>query len=184
MNLVPKFRKSLRQKYCVRFRTNHPDQSDYDGIVTHIRPDYIVVREEYDFELEGIVVFSRKAVVACEERRCGKTFNEVLRHTGQMKDLKIPAWLDECCTFQDILGQLKKRRIWPAVEIVQKKDTWFLVGPITHVEENGSLIRGYSADGKWGRDYPINYRYLHCIRFGDRYTRHFNRYMRDKKPQP
>ena len=179
MDLLTQLRKSLKQKQCVRFRTSHPEQDYYDGIVTHVRPDYIVLCQEDDFEFDGVVVLNRKAITACDDQYYGKVFNAVLRNTGQLAALKAPAWLDDCRTFEDVFTQLKRRRIWPAVKIVHKKDGWFFIGQITHVEENGSVIRHYDGNGKWeDDDAPFGYQNLHCIHFGDRYTKHFNSYMR------
>ena len=179
MDLTPMLRKSLKKQYCLRLETSHPDKYSYDGIVSHIRPDYIVIHNECNFEFDGLVVIRRKSITKCSDRTYD-THNKVLLHSGQLGKLKTPTWLDDCSTFQDIFAQLKRRRIWPAVEMVEKKDSWFLIGPITHVEEKGSDIRCYDGQGKWEDVYPINYRYLHNITFGDSYSKHFNNYMRSK----
>ena len=40
----------------MRFKTKHPDGDSYAGIVTHIKPGFIVLREEEGFELDGMVL--------------------------------------------------------------------------------------------------------------------------------
>lgn len=55
MSLYQKYKKSLNERWCMRFKTNHPDSDEFDGVITHIAPKFIVLYEVREFEFDGIV---------------------------------------------------------------------------------------------------------------------------------
>ncbi len=45
MSLAAKYRKSKEKRWCLRFKTVHPDSDDFDGVVTHVKQGFVVLRE-------------------------------------------------------------------------------------------------------------------------------------------
>ena len=64
MSLERKYSKSMREQWSLRFKTKHPDGDNYDGVVTHVKPGFIVLREERDFEFDGLIVLPKRFILA------------------------------------------------------------------------------------------------------------------------
>ena len=126
------------EKWCVRFKTRHPDGDKVDGVVTHVKPSFIVLREEWDFEFDGVVVLPKKVITSCRDGKYDRCSNQILRRNGAMKKLHSPRWLESCETLPAIVAALMRRDIWPAVEILANQDTdsAFYIGPITSVDDD------------------------------------------------
>jgi hypothetical protein len=85
MRITDKYRKSLDEKWCLRLKTRNPDGDNYDGIVTQIKSTFIVLREETDFDFDGIIILPKKVIKGyrdCEYERC---LNEILRENNILR---------------------------------------------------------------------------------------------------
>jgi hypothetical protein len=82
MSLASKYRKSLDQRWCLRFNTVHPRGDAHDGIVVHIARTFIVLREERDFELDGLIVLPKSAMKSCRDNKFEACHNLILRESG------------------------------------------------------------------------------------------------------
>lgn len=187
MNLSEKYKKLKELKWCMRFKTCHPDKDNYDGIVTHIHNRFIVLREERDIVFDGVVILPKKVIKGCRDNKIEKCYNQVLRHSGNIKNATAPKWLDHCTTLKDVLTTLKKKNIWPAIEIIfqekRKKETDFYIGMISRIEKETFWIYDYSASGKWQGEWGIGYDEIFKIEFDDTYSRTFNEYMKGRLPK-
>ncbi|MHC5083966.1 MAG: hypothetical protein ACYTET_08535 [Planctomycetota bacterium] len=156
MSLANKYKKSKELKWCLRFKTYHPDGDTYDGIVTHIQK----------FEKCGntILQHNREIKKAKSPRWLDNciTFRQILEKLKQ-KDI----WPAVEIIFRD----------------KQKTKTLFYIGPITQIKKNAFWIHCYDATGKWEKEYKIGYDEIFKIEFNDNYSRHFNAYMRDCIPK-
>src|SRR4051812_31166019 len=112
------YRKSLQNRWCLRLKTNHPDGDKYDGIITHIKRRFIVLRQADNFEFDGIVVLPKRVVSGYRDDKFERCFNAILRLNGQLDRCNQPEWLEECRSLPELFRQLKARDIWPGVEIV------------------------------------------------------------------
>lgn len=183
MGLEAKYRKSLSEQWCLRFKTNHPEGEAYDGIVTHIKRRFVVLREERDFELDGVVILPKNVICGSRDNKYDRCCNAILRHQGALSKLSAPKWLDECNTLADVLRDLQQRDIWPAVEVFQnrRRATGFYLGPITQVEASMFCINCYDAAGKWEHVYGLDVDQIFRIEFDTRYCNSFNEFMRTKR---
>ena len=183
MSLSKKYSKSRDLKWSLRFRTVHPDGDNYDGVVTHVKRSFIVLREMRNFDFDGVVILPKKVLKGYRDAKFEECCNRILRQNGNIKKARTPKWLDNCNSLVDILKQLHKRGIWPAIEILfqadDKADSDFYIGPITRIEENVFWIHHYDATGCWGDEYDIDISELFKIEFDDAYSNHFNSYMKN-----
>lgn len=181
MSALSKLRKSLKEQTSVCIVESGRDGSYYRGIVTHISSVFVALHQIENLEFNGTVILALKDFNDVRDGTFSKVTDRILEQNREIKKQRPAAWLNDCETWQDLFLNLKRRRIWPSLEVVKKKDCWFLIGPILDVEEKGSYIHNFSGDGKWQKEPdPITYKYLHQVMFGDRYSKHFNRYMRTK----
>lgn len=71
-SLAGKYKKSLAENWTLRFKTIHPDDDNYDGVVTHIKPDFIVIREKQDFEFDGAATLNFQSILRIAEVKKSK----------------------------------------------------------------------------------------------------------------
>lgn len=185
MHLGSKYKKSLAEQWCMRFKAHHPDgEKNYDGIVTHIKRTFIVVRPEVDFELDGSAILMKKHIKGYRDDQFDQCFNEILRENGALKSLDELPWLENCETVPQVLAEIQRRDIWPGIEILFKNTmSAFYLGPITRCNQDDFSILCYSAAGNWEKEYQLPYSEIFRIDLESRYCIHFNAYMR-KRPFP
>jgi hypothetical protein len=182
MRVTEKYRKSLDEKWCLRFKTRHPDGDNYDGVVTQINREFIVLREEDDFEFDGITILPKKSIKGCRDGKYEQCCNEILRENGAIRKCDSPRWLNGCETLPEVIRELKRRDIWPGVETIfaGNSKTAFYIGPITRAADDCFYLRCYDAAGKWEKEYELTYDEIFRIEFNSRYCNQFNAYMRKR----
>ena len=182
MSLSIKYKKSKEQQWALRFRTCHPESDNYDGVVTHIERSFIVMRETYNFDFDGVLVLPKRVLKGCRDGKHEKCYNRILRFNGNIKNAVTPKWLNSCQSVQDVLKQLKSRDIWPCIEILFELDgkieTDFFIGPIVRIEDDKFWIHDYDVTGNWGQEYDIDFCDILKIEFNNKYSTEFNKYMR------
>ena len=182
MSLKRKYEKSVAGKWCLRFKTKHPDGDNYDGIVTHVKPNFIVMREEADFELDGVIILPKRSIKGFRDDKYDECCNQILRHNGALKKLRPVRWLNSCGTIPQVISAMMRRGIWPGIETLAERDEdWaFYIGPITGVGGEQFSLRCYDAAGRWEKEYELSYDEIFRIEFGSKYCNHFNEYMKAK----
>ncbi len=183
-SLASKYKKSLTEQWALRFKTIHPDGDNYDGLVTHIKSDFIVIRAERDFEFDGVIILPKRVIKGYRDNRYDECCNKILRQNGQIGKLKTPHWLNNCDSIFDVLTAMQKRNIWPAVEMLRDegKDSAFYIGPLEGVYEDSFYLHCYDAAGKWEKPYYLTIANIFRIELDSKYCRHFNRYMKAVNP--
>ncbi len=182
MSFERKYKKSLDEQWCMRFETAHPDNDNYDGVITQIKSDYVVLREEYSFEFDGVIILPKRVIKKIRDGKYDKCCNEIIRCNGAIKKLHTPKWLDNCETIHQVVNELKRRKIWIAVEILFDKETnsALYLGPIINIIDSHFSIKCYDAAGKWEKEYQIDYDEIFRIEFDSKYCNHFNAFMKSK----
>jgi len=173
-------RKSRDSQWSIRFKTGHPDKDRFDGIVSHIGHDFLAIREEVNFELDGVVILPSSVITGVRDGKYERCCNAILRENGAIEKDVTPAWLRHCNTLRAVADELMKRDIWPAIEIVfnRGRDSALYLGPITHTSKKRFSIRCYDAAGRWEKEYRLRYREIFKIEVESTYCVHFNSYMR------
>jgi hypothetical protein len=180
MDLEQHYRRSLDRQWCMRFDTRHPDGSKYDGVITHIRPEYIILREVRDLDFDGIIVLPRTGIGGVRDGENEKCTNAILRHCGAIRRLRTPQWLDQCATIQGLLSRLRAEDVWPGVETLFDggKTSAFYLGPIVEIGDREFQLHCYDAAGQWEQIYRISLAEICRIEFDSRYCNRFNAWMR------
>jgi hypothetical protein len=182
VDLENKLKKSMNRRWCLRFRTKHPDGDNFDGVVTHIKDEFIALHEERDFEFDGVVILPKKVIKGFRDSRFERCRNKILRENGSIRKIRSLRWLVSCGTLQDVMQEIMTRGIWPAVETLfhgGKKSAFFL-GPIMSTSDDHFSLRCYDAAGHWEKKYKLSYDEIFKVEIDSRYCRIFNAYMRLK----
>jgi hypothetical protein len=59
----------------------------------------------------------------------------------------------------------------------------FYIGPIIGGNNKGFGIHGYNSVGEWKNEYVLDYEEILRIGFNDRYSKNFNRFVRQTRRQ-
>ena len=180
--LERKYLKSLNEQCVLCFSTIHPEGDRYDGVVTAIKPDFVVVCEERDWEFDGIQIFPKRAIADIRDGKFEACADRIVRENNALSKVMMPQWLDACQSLADALQAMQHQEIWPAVETLTGKnqDFFLYLGPITKFAKHSFWIRAYDAAGNWERQYEIDYSEVFRIEIGSRYCTHFNDYMKSQ----
>ena len=175
-------RRSLEEQWCVRVHSDHPAGDACDGVVLALHPELVVLREEDDFEFDGVVVLPRRSVRSVRDDEYERASNAILRHNGQLERLaETPAWMVRSTSLLELLAGARRHDVWPGVECLQDDDgTGFYLGPVTGLADDSFFQRCYDAAGAWEREYEIDYEAVLRVELDSRYTRHFNAFMRSR----
>jgi hypothetical protein len=180
MSLKRKYRKSFDKKWCLRFKTRHPDGDKYDGVVTQIESEFIVLREEEDFDFDGIIILPKRFIKGYRDGKYDQCCNEILRENNALRKCHSPRWLKGCGTLPDVITELKRRDVWPGIETMfdDNSETAFYIGPITRTANECFYLRCYDAAGKWEKEYELEYDKIFRVEFDSKYCNRFNAHMR------
>ena len=180
--LERKFLKSLNEQCVLRFSTIHPEGDHYDGIVIAIKPDFIVVCVEQDWEFDGIQFFPKRSIRGIRDGKFEACANQIVRGNNALSQVVLPEWLTECHCLADVLQAMQQQEFWPAVETLadNEQDYIFYLGPITKLGKKSFYIHAYGADGQWEREHEIEHSDVFRIEFRSRYCDHFNNYMKSQ----
>src|SRR4051812_41247714 len=103
MGLAAKYKKSLDKKWCMRFKTSHPAGDAYDGIVIHIGRKLIALKQEKDFEFDGIQFLPKQILSGYRDDRYERCFNEILRYNGEIKKIDSPRGFNSLETIRQVV---------------------------------------------------------------------------------
>lgn len=175
-------KKSERKEYLIRLKTSHPNGETVDGIVLQHTADYVVLAVEVDFEFNGIAFLQKKFIRGIRDSKYEKCYNRVIRFNKSIDKVKMPGWVQDCLSLEDVLKHLQMNCIWPSVEMVfsEKRTRYnsaFYVGPIQEVRQKEFLMNSYDADGSWEKCYKLRMSEIYKIGIYDRYTTHFNKFV-------
>jgi hypothetical protein len=185
MSLAEKYQLSLNEKRVIRFKPRHPNKEAIDGVVLSIKKTFVVLYSVYDLQFWSIVVLPKKWIRGYRDGEYEDGYNEVIQRLGLNRNLTVPEWLLECETLTDVLRAMKRRDIWPVVEILYGKEdktaSALYIGPIMDVGDASFSIYCYDATAKWEKVYELDIAEIFRIETGDSYSRYFNEYMRKYK---
>ncbi len=150
-----KLEQSLKKKWAIRLITKHPDTDEYDAIVLHYTRSVIAIKEYRDFKPDGIMFFPRRVIERIRDDDFEECENKILRMTGDIKEAKKLNWLSKINSLNELFVYCREKKIWPAVETIQDKESALYLGPITKVTPSSISLYCYDATGKWETEYNI-----------------------------
>ena len=174
-----KLNKSLEDKCCIRIETNHVDEDEYNGIVIHLTNKMVVLYVVDNFEVDGVIAIPRNRIKGIRSSKFEKCEDIILRNNGEIKKIKKIKWLSNVTDMKELLGNIKKRKIWPIVEIEHKENVYSLyIGPLKSLRNRKFDIHCYDATGEWEEEYSLSYLDIFKVEFDSKYAHHFNNYMK------
>lgn len=166
----------------MRWKTNHPDGDCYDGVVLDIKRRFVIIREEVSFGFDGLMVLPKKSLKGYRDGPFEQCTNEILESNGARETLNYPPWMKECDTLFQLFDGLKRRDIWPGVEVLYDdgQDYEFHLGQLTEAGPSEFRLMGCDAKGQWEHESSLSYAQVFRVEINSLYCDRFSEYMRTK----
>ena len=165
----------------MKFNTKHPDGDSYHGVVLNNFRSYILIGEVLDFHFYCFKALPKKHIKSIRDNKYDKATTDILNFNNEVKKFKAPKWSKKCNNIEELLRTIKKKGIWPTIEVKyadEPERIYFFIGPVTSIEEGEASILCYGADGKWKKEYYFDIKEIFSITWGDKYSETFNDYMK------
>ena len=170
------------KNYVKIIRTVCDKEENLSGFILGMSKNFLLLQLAQDFMLDGYAIIRLDDFDSIRhssyERTQRKIFNaEGLLSTGYGfdKQLSLTSWTD-------ILKALKGYDLHIIVENINKDFLDFWIGPITKVAADSLSIHNYNPDGQfYDKPTVIKLETISVIKFGDRYSTIFRKYLRNKK---
>lgn len=178
-SFISKLNHALRSKKYVRFILHHENEI-YDGFVLLCNKDMVLIQEDRDFFSDGIIALPIRSIKRLRIGPIEKLRGKIVKQYGILKKIKKSFWLLKTKNIEQIIRECRLRKIWPIVEALKKGESALFIGPITEVGKNEFYLYAYDAEGKWEKNYKLQFREVFRIQLFDAYSKYFNRYMKRK----
>ena len=156
--------------------------ADLYGFLLRVTEGFILVHEFDDFELNGYAIIRQDQFESIRSSKNDRARRKIMNREGTLEiDLGIPyeVVLD---SWASIFTSLKAQQLSVIIECEDKKNAAFTIGPIVAVNKKSVSIRHFDAAGILAETpTKILYRDITIIRFDDRYTNVYSKYLRQKK---
>lgn len=186
MGLSEKYKKSLESKWCLRLKTTWPDSEFHDGVVTHNRRRFLILREMDDLAFDGVTILPKRHIVGYRDGGIEECTNAILRASGALEEPHPFPWLDGVHTFPELFYELKEREFWPGVLMADEENDWtyLCIGPVVAANAHHVQILTYDARGRWRKTaWEEPYARIKAITLGDDYTSRFSKYILEHKAE-
>jgi len=164
------------------FRTVCDKEENLSGFILGMSRGFLFLQLDNEFSLDGYAVIKlddfdslRHSSYERTQRKIFAAEGLLAKEYGFEKHLPLTSWAD-------ILKTLKGYDMHVIIENVNGDTLNFWIGPITRVAEKSMSIHNYDHDGNLD-DKPtlIKLDTISIIKFGDRYSTTFRKYLRKRR---
>ena len=175
--------KYLDNKEFVKlFRTFFDKEEDLSGFILKMTKDFLLLQVADNFILDGYAIIRQDDYDSIRSSPYEKNYKKIFKSEGILdttygldKNIDLTSW-------ENILQDLKKYDYHVIVENTNKDFLDFFIGPIKKVTKNTVSIHHYDPTGKLDkRPTKIKLDKIKTIKFGDRYSTIFRKYIKPEK---
>jgi hypothetical protein len=178
---------AMLQKYCDKksylkiYRTVCNEEENLSGFILELSKNFIFLQLDYDFMFDGFAIIRqgdfdsvRHSSYERTKRRIFKSEGLLEKGFGFEKPLPLTSW-------NEIFKTLKKYDCHVIIENVNKDYLDFWIGEIKSVTDKSVSIHNYNPDGELDeKSKNIKFDTISVIKFGDRYSTTFRKYLKTK----
>ncbi|MDO6432559.1 hypothetical protein Q4E93_18280 [Flavitalea sp. BT771] len=176
-------KKHINNKSFVKiFRTVCNEEEDLSGFILGMSNNFLFLQLDNEFTLDGYAVIRLDDFNSIRHSSYERTQRKIFYAEGLLangygfeKHLPLTCWAD-------ILKTLKNYDIHVVIENVNNGSLDFWIGPITRVAEKSMSIHNYDPDGNLDeKPTVIKLDTISIVKFGDRYSTTFRKYLRKRR---
>lgn len=154
-----------------------------DGYIAGYSDEFVLMREVYDFLLDGYHVFPRHTIAEIRFDKNNKYYDKILTKEGintgicNEHDIDLTSWAT-------IFRSIKKKGFPVIIENEDPDDESFDIGPVTKVTKAAVYVRYFDATGYLSeKPTRILWKFITVAQFDDRYSKIFSKHLRERKPK-
>jgi hypothetical protein len=163
-------------------RTVFDKEENLSGFLLGMSKDFLFLQLNYDFILDGYAIIRKDDFDSIRHSSYERTQRKILDREGVLattygfdKNLPLTSWTV-------ILKKLKNYDLHVIIENINKDYLDFWIGEIIKVTDKKIIIHNYNANGQLDdkpKDIKLNT--ISIIKFGDRYSTIFRKYLKPKR---
>ncbi len=168
-----------RKDYVKIFRTVCDKEENLSGFILAMSKHFLLLQVDYDFMFDGYAIIRLDDFDSTRHSSYERTQRKIFNAEGLLsanygfdKPLPLTNWTD-------ILKTLKSYDLHIIIQNVNKDNLDFWIGEIKNITDKSVSIHNYNPDGQLD-DKPkkIKLDTISIIKFGDRYSTIFRKYLK------
>lgn len=181
---------SILQKYVDKkafiklFISHGIDEETISGIILDMSGSFLLIHEVCDFMFDGYAIVKREDIDRIRHSRFELAQRKILKAEGILdtslgyeKPLVLTNW-------KSIFAALKKDDKHVIIQNTYKNYLDYWIGGIKRVTEKGVSIHNYDPTGKLdSQAQTIHFQTIKILRFGNRYSTIFRKYLKPVKSE-
>ncbi|MCK0108935.1 hypothetical protein MWU58_06500 [Flavobacteriaceae bacterium S0825] len=153
------------------------------GYIIKISNDFILVKEESDFQFVGYHIIPRNTIKGIRFNDNDKYYDFINKseHKGSEFEIDQDSNVD-LTSWETIFSSLKKKNISIISECEKFKDRLFCIGPIVSISKKAVYLEYFNAQGIIDSE-PVEHKFkwITKITYNDNYSKTFSKYKRKKE---
>jgi hypothetical protein len=185
MNITEKIKYHFdNKKYCKIMRQVAKDTVEKsNGFIVDYSDNFVLLQETDDFDVDGYAVFPIQTISEILYSNNDKYFDKIMHWEGIVDTVENKHKID-LTSWATILKSIKKLDFNVIVENEDPEDETFDIGPITKVTKSSVYVRYFNGKGILNVEATkINWNLITIVKFDDKYTKIFSKYLREPKPK-
>jgi len=170
------------KSYIKIFRKVCDNEENVFGFLLGMSNDFMFMQMDYDFMLDGYAIIKKYDFDRIRHSSYERTQRKIFKAEGLLgkaygfdKPLPLTNW-------KDIFNTLKNYDFHVIIENLNKDYLDFSIGEIIKVTDKTVSIHNYNPDGQLDEEHKsIKFNTISIVKFGDRYSTTFRKYLREKK---
>ena len=173
----------IDKKAFVKINRTFKDYSEnIRGFILKMTKDFLLVQLENNFFLDGYAIIRKDQFDSIRCSKYEKACKKILKAEGIFddnyginKDIDLTNW-------QSILKSIKALDFHVIIECEDLDEPDFIIGPIKRVTQNSTSIQFYDPTGLLEDNLSqVKYSDITIVKFDDRYTKTYRKYLRTNK---
>lgn len=162
-------------------RTFNGEEANISGFILDMSKDFLMLQVEQEFLLNGYAIIRKDQFDHLRSNKYDKTQKKILKGEGVLDknyglDIRI-----SLASWGFIFRDLKKHDYHVIIECEEKEEPLFEIGPIKRIDKNSLKIQYHDPAGLLQNKLTsIKYEDITILKFGDRYSTTFKKYLKTK----
>jgi len=163
-------------------RTISSGASNLFGVILDFSDDLMHFAEVDEFRVHGEVIIEMSHYDSISHEAIDETYKMIMEKEKKLSKSKPKKSNVDLKSWKTLFKSLKKHDKHVIIECEDLKNPSFNIGPIKKVGNNSLRIQNYDATGRLDEnDTKIKYESITLVKFNDRYSSIFRKYL--KKPK-
>jgi hypothetical protein len=172
--------KHIDKKNFVKINRTFKDREEnISGFILSLSKDFLLLQVDNEFMLDGYAIIPKHKFDSIRCNKYDKIFKKIYKDEGLLstqygfnKSVSLKSW-------QDLFSNLKNLDFHVVIECEDKDKPDFIIGPIKRIYKDKVSIQYYDPTGKLDDKLTTaKYDEITIVKFGDRYTTTFRKYLR------